>query len=384
MWQSLLLLALLHFVFFRQNATIYTLRINFKGESMSKNSLALFMLATTGGFLFYFLHLPLPWTLGPLATAIVWKTVLKKPVHWPRKLRNMGLVVLGFMMGSPFTPPIAYQIVQQLPVMLLTTSLLISLCLLTGYFAERFTRVGLANSLIGSLPGGLSQMAVICEETKGTTISVVTLMQTIRVITVVFIVPLLVLHGIADTVNPAATKPLAASMQLDQLPLLALFFITILFLVKLGKRLGLSNIYVLAPVLGTASLTLAGLHAPVLPPAIISLAQIVVGIKMGLDVDFGSLPNWKTIALANFVCVLTVIAMLLGISYVLSLVYPISFVTAFISMAPGGMSEMALTALATNADFPTVVAYQLFRLIFLLLACVPLTKWLIRKKFCQV
>jgi len=350
---------------------------------MSKNSLALFILSIAGGFLFYFLHLPLPWTLGPLVTAIIWKTILKKPVYWPRKLRNMGLVVLGFMMGSPFTLPVAQQILQQLPIMLITTSLLISLCLLTGYFAERFTRVGLANSLIGSLPGGLSQMAVICEETKGTTISVVTLMQTIRVITVVFVVPLLALHGIADNVNPVAMKPLATPMQLNQFPLLALFLLTILLLVKLGKRLHLSNIYVLAPVLGTASLTLTGLHAPVLPPEIISLAQIVVGIKMGLDVDFGSLSNWKTIALANLICVLTVIVLLLGISYVFSHIYPISFVTAFISMAPGGMSEMALTALSANADFPTVVAYQLFRLLFLLLVCVPITKWLIQKKLCR-
>jgi uncharacterized membrane protein AbrB (regulator of aidB expression) len=49
-------------------------------------------------------------------------------------------------------------------------------------------------------------------------------------------------------------------------------------------------------------------------------------------------------------------------------------------MAPGGMSEMALPAMSANADFPVVVANQLFRLLFLLLICVPVTKWLIQKK----
>ncbi len=348
---------------------------------MYKKSLPLFIVATTGGLVFNLLHLPLPWTLGPLVMAIVWKTMLKKPAYWPKKLRNMGMVVLGFMMGSPFTPTVAEQIIQQLPIMLATTSILIFLCLATGYLAERYTGVGLANSLIGSLPGGLSQMAVICEETKGTSVSVVTLMQTVRVITVVFVVPLLALHGIADTIIPA-TKALVTPMQLDQFPLLALFFIIILLLIKLAKRLHISNVYVLAPVFGTICLTLSGLSAPVLPTEVIALAQILVGIRMGLDVDFGSLSNWKTIALVNLCCVLTVITLLLGVSYVFSHIYPISFVTAFISMAPGGMSEMALTALSANADFPTVVAYQLFRLLFLLLVCVPITKWLIYRKLC--
>lgn len=350
---------------------------------MKQHALILFILAAAGGFVFSLLHLPLPWTLGPLVMTIVWKTVLRQQVYWPKKMRNMGMVVLGFMMGSPFTPAVAQQIIQQLPIMLITTTILITLCLATGYLAERYTGVGLANSLMGSLPGGLSQMAVICEETKGTTVSVVTLMQTVRVITVVFTVPLLALHGIADSVNPVNTRLAVTPMSLDQLPLLAFFAVIILFLVKLAKRLHISNVYVLAPVLGTAVLTLSGLNAPILPPWLIAIAQIFVGIRMGIDVDFGSLTNWKAIGLANLFCVLIVIMLLLGVSYVFSHIYPVSFVTAFISMSPGGMSEMALTALSANADFPTVVAYQLFRLLFILLVCIPASKWLIQKKLCQ-
>ncbi|SDE52705.1 AbrB family transcriptional regulator [Sporomusa acidovorans] len=350
---------------------------------MHKQSLVIFVLAAAGGFLFSLLHLPLPWTLGPLAMAIIWKTLLGKVAYWPKKRRNMGLIVLGYMMGSPFTLSVAQQIAQQLPIMLLTTVILIALCLGTGYLAERYTSIGLANSLIGSIPGGLSQMSVICEETKGTSVSVVTLMQTVRVVTVVFTVPLLALHGIATHVTPAAMSTVS-HMDLSQLPILAIFLATILAFVKLAKRLHISNIYVICPVLGTALLTLSGLHAPVLPAPVISLAQIFVGIRMGLDVDFGSLANWKKISVINLFTVLMVILLLLGVSYIFSLIYPVSFVTAFISMAPGGMSEMALTAISANADFPTVVAYQLFRLLFILLVCVPVTKWLIQKKLYRI
>lgn len=345
---------------------------------MYKQLLSIFLLAITGGLLFNLLHLPLPWTLGPLVITIVWKSALKKTVYWPKKLRNMGMVVLGYMMGSPFTPAVGHQVLQQLPHMLLMTTTLIVLCLATGYVSGRYTDVGLANSLIGSLPGGLSQMSVICEETKGTDVSVVTLMQTVRVITVVFVVPVLALHGITGQMTTAGAR-LVTPMGSDELPVLFFFLLTILGLIKLAKWIRLANVYVLVPVLGTALLVLAGIHAPALPSPVIALAQIFVGIRMGSDVDFNSLTNWKTIAVVNLLTVLTVIGLLLGISYAFSLIYPMSFVTAFISMAPGGMSEMGLTALAASADLATVVAYQLFRLLFILLAGVPVTKWLILK-----
>lgn len=345
---------------------------------MYKHSLFIFLLAVTGGLLFNLLHFPLPWTLGPMVITIVWKSVLKKTVYWPKKIRNMGMVVLGYMMGSPFTPTVGHQVLQQLPLMLLMTTTLIFLCLGTGYLSGRYTGVGLANSLIGSIPGGLSQMSVICEETKGTDVSVVTLMQTVRVITVVFVVPVLALHGITGQITPAASH-LVTPMGSDELPVLALFLLTILGLIKLAKWVKLSNVYVLVPILGTAFLVLAGIHAPILPSPIIAVAQIFVGIRMGSDIDFSNLTNWKTIAVVNLLTVLTVISLLLGISYAFSLVYPMSFVTAFISMAPGGMSEMGLTALAANADLATVVAYQFFRLLFILLVGVPIAKWLILK-----
>lgn len=345
---------------------------------MYKQTLSIFLLATAGGMLFNLLHIPLPWTLGPLVITLIWKTGLKKTVYWPKKLRNIGMVVLGYMMGSPFTPTVGNQVLQQLPFMLIMTITMIALCLGTGYLAGRYTGVGLANSLIGSLPGGLSQMSVICEETKGTNASVVTLMQTVRVLTVVFVIPFLALHGIAGQVNPTVVQ-LVTPMGSDQLPVLALFLLVILTLIKLGNWANISNVYVLAPVLGTAALVLAGLNAPVLPSSVIALAQIFVGIRMGSDVDFSDLTNWKTIALVNLITVLTIIILLLFITYGFSLLYPMSFVTAFISMAPGGMSEMGLTALSANADLATVISFQLFRLLFILLIGVPVTKWLLQK-----
>ncbi len=345
---------------------------------MYKQSLQLFFLAVLSGYLFSLGHIPLPWTLGPLVTAAFWKCLTKKEVYWPKKFRNTGMLFLGYMMGSPFTQAVAHQVFYQLPLMLTVTLVLIMLCLGTGYIANRFVGIGTANSVIGSLPGGLSQMSIICEETDGTDVSVVTLMQTVRVITVVFTVPLLALHGISD--KAAAASRLTTSISPGEIPLLAVFAVTILLLIKLCQRIHLANTYVLAPILGTALLVLAGVPAPALPFTVIALAQVVIGIRMGIDVDFSSLPNWKKIAASSLLSVLAVILLLLGFAFIISHFYAMSLVTAFISLAPGGMSEMGLIALSANADLPTVVAFQLFRLLFILIVCIPVARWWLHKQ----
>ncbi|EAX47139.1 putative ammonia monooxygenase [Thermosinus carboxydivorans Nor1] len=340
---------------------------------MLAKSFPVFFVACAGGALFSFSHIPLPWTLGPMVAAVLWKTWLKKPVYWPKKMRNIGMLVLGYVMGSPFTPETGHQIIGQLPTMLAATLLIVVVCLATSYLAGRVTGIGTANSLIGGMPGGLSQMAMICEETKGTDVSVVTIMQTIRLLTVVFTVPFVALHGIAD--KTSAVKPQAVPITIQDIPMLCVFFVAITCAISFIKHIRFPSPYVIGPVLGTAALTLAGIHAPVLPPPVIAAAQILVGIKMGLDLEVTRLSNWRTIALSSFASVIAAIFLLLGAAYLFSLLTSIPLITVFISMAPGGMSEMALTAMIANADLSTVVAYQLFRLLFILVVAVPTARW---------
>ena len=96
---------------------------------------------------------------------------------------------------------------------------------------------------------------------------------------------------------------------------------------------------------------------------------------MGADIKFDGLKNWKSIVAYSFGGVLIVIIASLGIDYILTKVYSITFLTAFISTAPGGMAEMGITAIAVHADVSLVVAYQLFRLISMLLIAIPIVKW---------
>lgn len=336
-----------------------------------KDTIIVFLLACVTGSIFYNIHIPLPWMLGPLVATLAWKIPQKKTIHWPKPIRNGGLIVLGYAMGSPFSLEILGQITNQLPGIILSTLGIMIISLLIGWFTSRRTGVGLVNGLIGSVPGGLSQMAVICEEIVGADVAVVTLMQITRLLTVVLFVPLVAIYGLGNHASPV-TNALAA---LDFSWQLLLFAVTSIASAELARIIKFPTPYLMGPVFGTIALILFGNTPPQLPQMVTALAQITVGIRMGADITFAGLKNWKSIVAYSFGGILTLIITSLGIDYLLTKIYPISFLTAFISTAPGGMAEMGITAMAVHADVSLVVAYQLFRLLSMLTLGIPTLKW---------
>jgi uncharacterized membrane protein AbrB (regulator of aidB expression) len=96
---------------------------------------------------------------------------------------------------------------------------------------------------------------------------------------------------------------------------------------------------------------------------------------MGAAVSVGSFTDRKKVYVFNFISVVLVIIAFLGIDYVFTRYATMDFVTAFISTAPGGITEMGLTALMVHADLSTVIAFQMFRLLFVLLVGIPFLKW---------
>jgi membrane AbrB-like protein len=340
-----------------------------------KDNLTVFLLACIAGSIFYYLHIPLPWMLGPLVTALLWKRLQKKSINWPTPIRNSGLIILGYAMGSPFTVQILGQIRGQLTGIMLSTLGVMIISLLVGWFTSNRTGVGLINGLIGSVPGGLSQMAIICEEIEGADIAVVTLMQITRLLTVVLFVPLVSIYGLGHHAN--SVIPIVTSMNLDGT--LLLFTLVTIASAILAQLVKFPTPYLMGPVFGTIGLILFGYTPPHLSQLVIAFAQITVGIRIGADMQFSGLRNWKSIVAYSFAGVITVIVSSLGIDYLLTKAYPISFLTAFISTAPGGMAEMGITAIAVHADVSLVVAYQLFRLLSMLTLGIPALQFWINR-----
>lgn len=57
----------------------------------------------------------------------------------------------------------------------------------------------------------------------------------------------------------------------------------------------------------------------------------------------------------------------------------INFTSCLLGCVPGGLSQMGITALVVGADISTMTAYQLTRLLFIMLAFPCIAKWIVRR-----
>jgi membrane AbrB-like protein len=331
-------------------------------------SLATLAVALAGGLLFFALRLPIPWLLGPLTGVMLLSVSRPAAVRWPVGYRNTGLVILGYLMGRPFTPEVGRQIMAQLPAMLTMTGAVVLFSLIIGYITHRRTGITLATSVLATVPGGLSQMVVLGEEIAGADVAVITFMQTIRMLSAVFCVPFITMNGLGLDAQPVA----AAATDQGAAPL---FLLAVILGAWLAVRINMPVPYMLGPTLITAGLVLSGWPAPVLPSAVLIAAQVCVGAFMGTNLNADSLRACRRLLGHTILNAAAIVLFSLLAGFLLAEYSQVSLATAFLAAAPGGIAEMGLTALLLGADVTVVLAYQMFRLLFILLVLPLFLRW---------
>ena len=279
-----------------------------------------------------------------------------------------GQMLLGYSMGLSFTIASARQIVDQLPSMAIITILMVVFGLVIAFFVSKLTGINIPSAVMGTTPGGLSQMVVLSEEIKGADSTVVTFMQTIRMLTVIFIVPTLSIHAFSsDGIQKSKpTIDLVTQTGYGNFFQVITVFAIVLLITACAVRFKCPTPWIIGPLLSSAILTVSGFATPQLPPILIVLAQLCLGLYLGLGIKINTLGNWKKLLPFSFISGLLIVGFALVLAYGLHMIYPISMTTAFLCIAPGGLPEMGVTAHAVDADVSMVAAYQLFRVFFIL------------------
>ena len=334
------------------------------------------LFAAAGGLIFQLLHSPLPWMLGPLAATILYHTLSGGRACWPVQLRNLGLIVIGYSMGRTVTPEAVGEILTNLPAMFAVTLLTVTFCMAVGYFTHRRTGISFASGMLGSIPGGLAQMVLLTEEIEDADVTVVTFLQMMRVLTVVFCVPF-----IADGIGPmpaGTTAPLTAAGALAWTAAIPAILAAPLG-AWLAALLKLPIPSLLGPIFATAAAVLISGEAPRVPPLVMNPALVFFGTYFGTIISLESIKKLGKIfpyAIGGGVAIL---AFTFLVAYGLTLVVPATMLSSFLATAPGGLSEVGVVALALHADVAFIMAYQLFRLFSILLLLPPLLRWWFKK-----
>ncbi|PWW08593.1 hypothetical protein DFQ01_101316 [Paenibacillus cellulosilyticus] len=345
------------------------------------------LLSVLGGLVFKLLHVPLPWLLGPMTFTLVGSRVVKvvRP-SWPSWIRDTALILIGYSIGLTFTMTTLRQIGHQLPTMALMTFILILLCGLLAWIITRLSGIPFPTVLMGSIPGGLTQMVVLAEDTKGIDLTVVAFLQVVRLLMIIFCVPLLVyspLFGgdsgttaVSNTVSAVVEH--AATVAGTGWGVVVLYAVVCVAAALLANKIHFPSAYMLGPMIITAILHLAGVEGPALSAWLLSAAQVMIGTYVGLLLKPEKLQNKVRVAILAVTSSTLLIASTIGFSYLLTQLHAISSTTAFLSLAPGGMDQMGIIAHEVNADISIVTGYQIFRTWFIYFLIPPILRMLFK------
>ena len=317
------------------------------------------------GALFAVLGTPLPYMLGSLVASAVAVALFQRRFPegyvFPMKFRMLFVGVIGAMIGARLTPDVA----ALLPKMLVSLpAILVFVVGAHGLNYLVFRRIGgfdRPTAFYAGSPGGLFESIMFGEE-AGADLRQLTLMQFLRIIAVVTLVPIAMSIWEGRPVGSAAGLSLTGGeAALLHVPLvLALAALG----VWLGIRLTLPAGQLMGALLLVGAISLTGLVEITAPGWLVAVAQVVLGTGLGLR--FTGMTGRMLVRGAGLSLISVSGMMAIGIALSL-LVHragglPVGMLVT--SFAPGGVVEMSLIALSLAANPALVTLHHIIRILF--------------------
>ncbi|WP_418024088.1 AbrB family transcriptional regulator [Paracoccus sp. TD-10] len=329
-----------------------------------------YSLAMLAGWISARLHLPLPWMIGPLLTtaALSLSGLVDRPL--PVRSRPFGQAVVATTVGLAFTDEALAVVLKMLPLLAGMAAMTTVLALAVSVVQARLAGVRLSRMVLATFPLAPVEAAVIAESC-GLPPAPVVVAQSLRIAAIVVLVPAL-LYAFDGFVRPD-TATVAGAEAFDDPRLLVLPLIGLAG-GALFRRLGWANPYFLGPLGLAAALTAAGVTLPQYPHVVLAAAQLVLGAWLGSTFQAQMLRAARRELAISMLGTLGLLALTCGSAAALARFTPLDWRSVVLGIAPGGVTEMALTAQFLNQDVSLVTAAHVVR-IFLLM---PLARPLIR------
>lgn len=303
--------------------------------------------------------------IGPLVvTALLCLTALL-PTQVPNRLRPFGQVVVASQIGLTFTSATMHVVLDLAPVILSTAMMTMVCILLVTLVFSRWSGMTLAQGFLANVPTSPVEAAAMAVENKVDPVPVI-FSQTMRLSAVVLVLPfgLFALEG-----WPAVRSVSYADVPFQPLNI-ALLLACGLSAMRLFRWLKIPNPNFLGPLAATATLSVLGYGLQPYPLVIFSAAQVVLGCWLGSTFRRDLIMRAGRLTLTCLVSILTLLAACslgaAGIAHLAGMDWRLLVLGA----APGGVTEMALTAKFVGQSATIVTAFHLTR-IFIFMPNIP-------------
>jgi membrane AbrB-like protein len=314
-----------------------------------------------GASIFVSVGAPLPWMLGPMfATALL--TIGGFPFRMPRAARTFARPVIGVLAGSTFTPDLVASVVGWWPAFLVV-ALFAVVSTLAGYlFFRHICRFDRATSFFAATPAGLNEMSLLGDQLGGDLRALV-LIHATRIVAVVSIVPVIV-----RATAPTDAHPLIPQQSVGELQDWVILIGCGVSGYFLGRRLPVPGGPMLASLFLSAVIHLAQLTDAAPPHWLVSGVQLIIGCIAGARFAGIKRGEAVTIALGGIGWGILIVGATFLAAYTASALIGLPFTSLLLALAPGGMVEMTLVAYALGIEVAFVIACQVLRNVFTVMA----------------
>ena len=335
------------------------------------------LLALAAAWLCVWLRTPIPWMIGPLlATAVA--SILRAPTRSWGPLRNAGQWTIGAALGLYFTPQVTALVGSLWWAILLGIVWALALGGAFGAWLHRGHAPGFggtprqqrATSYFAGAIGGASEMTLLAER-EGARTDLVAAAHSLRLLIVVLVIPFAFTFSGLQGIDLTPPGPRQA-----QWP----GFAWLLAATGAGGwvmlRLGRANPWFMGALLVSMGLTMAGVHLSAIPQWLVNAAQLVIGVSLGVRFSAEFLhtaPRWLA---AVGLGTLAMVGVCAAFAWALAWATGLHPATLILGTSPGGIAEMAITAKVLQLGVPVVTAFQVCRLVAVLVLVEPLFVWL--------
>lgn len=324
---------------------------------------------------------PIPWLLGPLVVTGL-ASVAGAPTASAGVLRNTGQWIIGAALGLYFTPQVGTFVLQTGWAIALGVLWSLMLGLVFGLWLQRRHAQDLAGlspaqvratTYFASPIGGASEMTMLAER-AGARTDLVAASHSLRLVMVVLSVPFLMQWAQAYW-GLAVDESLRPQPRPAQWPGLLWLGMATLAGGWVMRRLGRTNPWFMGALLVAMGLSLLDVQWSAVPPVLSNAAQLFIGISLGVRFRrefIHTAPRWMASAAIGTLAMMVLSA---GFAFVLAWGTGLHPATLVMGTSPGGITEMAITAKVLQLGVPIVTAFQVSRLVAVLMLVGPLYRW---------
>jgi len=325
--------------------------------------IAALAIAACGGAIFFWIHAPLPWTLGALsASGLV--AVAGGPWLLRAQARTVVRPVIGVLAGSAFTAEILVSMLHWWSAILIVFIYAVTTLFIGYAYFRKIGRFDSVTAFFASAPGGLGELSLI-GGSLGADMRRLVVVHSIRILMVVFSIPFALQIILGQPIG-RTVPTFAAAGTLSGIDGIVLAGCAVVgFLISRVVRFPAGPM--LFPMFLSMAVHVSGLTHAVPPSWLVAAVQVVLGAVIGARFAGIKWHHARHAIVTGFVWAAVMIGVAAAFAVIGSWILGYPYFGMLLALAPGGMVEMTVITYAVGIDVAFVVVCQLFRILLVLI-----------------